>query len=688
MSKNMKKQQSILIVVLFILTISTGFLTGCTSDNTPNNIVATPLLSAVDSTILKNAYTDYEVLRQNVSAQEARQQLLDTLNNKTEVEKAELGLDNYTIFVTCSDGDFVAVDTFELDEEPSQGIGFSGLSFGEPSDDSYLQEHTLIFDGYPSEVTGYSPRDYPGKIQYDVTGGANEKTTCTSKKILVLGPCLWEFPTKPTDDCIKMFKEHGWADEDITAKLITTEPWSAKFDCMKLVPDDFFDLEEYGIILFVGHGEAHVHKNYTDSNIYLQFCYFTDESFTLYPQFNKLKNDQKIVVIDEYMSGDKNSSIVIYRTLIRADLLREKMSTLPSSYVYFASCYGGFFNQLFLEKGAKVVLGWDNMVIGNIADANMENLVRILLENESSAYDAYADHATIKSYSSADPQHPNRGLTPAYQGDELYNFTYRPNVFFNIYPDPLTNNIADSFYFPAWIDTLNIANIPDDADSVNVTLSSGVVIHLKSKGYRVSSSTLTVTDLYDLVFYANANLTIQVKAFDNSGEELADGQSTVDLSAGANSLQINLTEEEGNEESKYVEYDFYGTDITINFTVSSNKWETGKEVTATATCTSSDYKGVTGFIFFFHNCNITIVSHNPPFPVNSSTGRIYGSIKNGTLAEIRWSSGPYSGMQLYGSPATFTIRFRLNSRHAGYVASIQASSAGHEESEMPSIVFR
>jgi hypothetical protein len=191
------------------------------------------------------------------------------------------------------------------------------------------------------------------------------------------------------------------------------------------------------------------------------------------------------------------------------------------------------------------------------------------------------------------------------------------------------------------------------------------------------------------VFYANANLTIQVKAFDNRGEELADGQSTVDLSAGANSLQINLTKEEGNEESTYVEYNSYGTNVTINFTVSSNKWETGKEVTATATCTSSGYmKSVTAFRFFFHNCNVTIVAYNPPFRVNSSTGKIYGEIKNGTLAEIRWSSNSYSGIESFGSPATFTIRFRLNSRHAGYVSSIQASYLGYEESEMPSIVFR
>jgi hypothetical protein len=688
---NLIKQQSILIVVLFILTTSTGFLTGCTSDNTPNNIVATPLLSSVDSTILRNAYTDYEVLRQNVSAQEARQQLLDTLNNKTGVEKVELGVDNYTIFVTCSDGEFVAVDTFELDEEPSQGIGFSGLTYGKSSDDSYLRDHTLIFDGYPPESTGYSPRDYPGKIKYDVTAGSNDKTTCASKKVLVLGPCLWEFPTKPTDDCIEMFKEHGWADEDMTVKLITTVPWSEKFDCTKLVPDDFFDLEEYGIILFVGHGDAHVYKNYNDSNIYLQFCYFTAESFTLYPQLNKLKNDQKIIVIDEYKGGDENSSHVIYRTLIRADLLREKMSTLPSSYVYFASCYGGFFGQLFLEKGAKMVLGWNNMVLGNIADANMENLVGILLENGSSVYDAYADHAIIKSYSSADPHHPNRGLIPAYQGDEFYNFTYtyRPNVFFNIYPDPNVSEIPGLFYFPAWIDNLNITNIPDEATSVSVTLSYGADNSLKLDTYPVSSDTFKITNLNDVMFPANQTLSIQVKALDASKQELTDGQSTLTLSAGANSEQINLTEKKGTEESEYVEYNSYGTNVTINFTVSSNKWETGKEVTATATCTSSGYtKSVTGFRFFFHNCNVTIVAYNPPFRVNSSTGKIYGEIKNGTLAEIRWSSNSYSGIDSFGSPATFTIRFRLNSRNAGYVSSIQASYLGHEPSEMPTIVFR
>jgi hypothetical protein len=192
---NLKKKQSLITGMLLVLImISAGVLTGCTSNNTDRNdytnvVVRYPVLSSVDSTILNNAYDEYEILKNDMSYEEARLQLLEKLNNETGVEKAELGLDNYTIFITYSDGDFAAVDTFELDgDNPQTATGFSSLTSGGYSDNEYLTRHTITFDGFSEPYGSASEYSQSGinEIQFAADEGSPEqKTTCASKKVLV-----------------------------------------------------------------------------------------------------------------------------------------------------------------------------------------------------------------------------------------------------------------------------------------------------------------------------------------------------------------------------------------------------------------------------------------------------------------------------------------------------------------------
>jgi hypothetical protein len=663
MYRNLKNRQSMMIGFLIaFMMISVGFFTGCTNKNQSNYV----LLTGTQHEILDSVNSEYATLLTNLSAEDARTELVNQLNsNYEEVESAELGEDNYTIFIDFSNGRSVAFDTFDSTEYNDSAILFENDNNASGQGFSQYDNYKLFFDGetqappvQDQRLHSFSPLSLSEDTDPELPW---EKTTCGSKKVLMLCPCI---PLNDThEQCKAYFKNHGWTDEDITIK----ENWRL------LKPEDFVHLDDYGFILIFAHGYS---KNFLDeTKSWLQCGLVDNKTIQENALYHQWIEEKKLLIVDTYpreiKEGTNNTTQQwSYDIAIRADALRQNMGDLPGSYVHLASCNGMNFKDAYLLNGAKVFFGWYRSVYDTYADPNQVNIIRCMLEKNYSAYSSYIDDNTVLL----------APLTVKYFSE------------FRLYPLPDASSITKTFYFPAWIDTLNITNIPDDADSVNVTLSNGEVIHLKSKGYHVSSSTLTVIDLDDLVFYANATLTIQVKAFDNSGEELADGKSNFTLTAGANLKQINLTEKESKEERKYVEYSFYGhTNVSIDFSVSSNTWKTGKEVTATATCTNSQKGGVHQFKFSFHNCNVTILDYNPPFPFNSSTGMTYGSIHNGSLGvipEIQWSSNSAEG-NAYGSPATFTVRFRLNSRSAGYISYIQAHCwpIEHDVYSCPQIIF-
>jgi len=668
--------------------ISVGLFTGCmsnNSNNTPTNMVHYPVLSSTDSNVLNNAYTEYDFLKKNVSYIEAREQLLEKLNNKTGVEKAELGVDNYTIFITYADGDFAAVDTYELDEEPTQTTTFSAPTYSGASKDDYLTSHTISFDGFSNDNHYTSEYGYGNvnEINYDVNeGDAQKKTTCGSKNVLVLGPCYWDFPTKPTDDCVSLFKSNGWTNDDITLKLVTISPEKNNTDCMNLQPDDYFQLGSYGIILFIGHGNVKINQNYNDTNLYLQFCYLTNESFVTNPQLQTWKDHKQLIVDHEYVSHSGGSLHYIYSTCIRADLLRQQIKgTLPSSFIYFATCFGSYFNKIFLDKGAKIFFSWDESVLATYADANMKNIIQLMLESKICAYDAYANDAVVKAYPHCDPNNPIHGLVPVGTNGE----PMRINVNFLLYPKPDENDISHLFYFPAWFDKITITGIPDEAKFVNVTLLNSAGNSVKWKRFSVSSPSLSIKNLDDVMFRANGTPTIHVTALDSTGAGLASGEATGVISAGANSKQIDLSVV---EDKPHVEYPFVNSgqlfNITVDFTVSPNKWKTGGEVTATATCTCDGNinVGVQGFCFALCAASGEIVAYNPPLNA-SLLAEGYGSIKNGTDPEIHW--GPF---QKWGSSATFSVTFLLDSKGTQYPYILAWSPWYESSTEIAKIYLR
>jgi hypothetical protein len=536
-------------IVIVVVMINVGLLSGCTSptNNTPSDaMVSYPVLSSTDGSILKTAYYDYQTFKQTMSFQEARIQLLDTLNNHTEgVNAAELGVDGYTIFVTYTDGDFAAVDTFEYTEEPSGQTEFSVL---EPnwlsSPHSSHELEATRFDSYPPEIGSSSSNGYPWvntRSEYNIiVVGPQEKTTCESKKVLVLGPCYWEFPKESTDECIALFQQYGWPDEDIIVKLVTMSPYENNTDCLKLVPDDFFNLADYGIILFPGHGTISAKKDFEAANVYMQFCFFNNASFANTPILEEWKTDKKLIVFDWYKTKIDGVPQFVYMTAIRADLLGQMIKgSLPSSYLCFATCFGEYLGKVFLDRGGKVFLSWNKSVRAVYADANMKNMLQVMLQNESSVYTAYEDPAIVKAYSELDPWHPMRGMQPPMLDGDLPKPSLVYDVQFHILPDPQKESIARLFYLPTWMN-LDITGIPAGTSSLRVSVydSRNMLLITGEQSVGAAQSTLEMKYVGNSCFPPTEELTIDVQAFDGSGDELTSRQTAMTLNAGENTINI------------------------------------------------------------------------------------------------------------------------------------------------------
>jgi hypothetical protein len=176
-------------------------------------------------------------------------------------------------------------------------------------------------------------------------------------------------------------------------------------------------------------------------------------------------------------------------------------------------------------------------VIATYADANMKNIVRLMLEKKCSVYDDFTDESIIKAYHSWDSDNPIRGLVPT----GTLGGPRPPNVNFLLYSKPDENDISHLFYFPAWFNKITITGIPNDATYVNVTLFNSAGNRVKWKHYSVSSPSMNIENLNTILFRANGTPTIQIGAYDTNENEQATAQSKEVISAGGNLKQIDLS---------------------------------------------------------------------------------------------------------------------------------------------------
>ncbi len=180
----------------------------------------------------------------------------------------------------------------------------------------------------------------------------------TSKKVLMIDAIGGL--TAP-EQCIQKFKEQGWTEEDITLKEVT-DPLPSGYYNIK--PEDFFNLADYGIFLYFGHGHSYRAGESAvglEQGIYLDGCYIDQDQINRAPYNLWLQKFQIVITGSSTLEGvnsvrPADQQIKIeeayankkwYFVIIRGDLLREQMTTLPSTDGQMATCYSTFFASIY-----------------------------------------------------------------------------------------------------------------------------------------------------------------------------------------------------------------------------------------------------------------------------------------------------------------------------------------------------
>ncbi len=237
------------IIVVLISVFVGGSLAGCTpvadsGDNGSSDVelpdgVTAP--QAFDVEILEETSDEYVTLRETQTAIEARNTLVDALNaGTTGVSSAGLANDNYTIVLAFEDGSHAALNTIEGfgngDVYDSQAMaGKIAAALREP--ELAGRSSTSLTD--PDALKGPEPGDL--------------KHTPTSRKILFMSAISEDLNGADMDLfeslTTKLVIENNWSTSDITIKTNQAEDGYATLGF-----DDFFDLEDYGVIVIIAHG--------------------------------------------------------------------------------------------------------------------------------------------------------------------------------------------------------------------------------------------------------------------------------------------------------------------------------------------------------------------------------------------------------------------------------------------------
>jgi hypothetical protein len=480
----MKKR---LYLLCNLLVVGAILLIGCASE---------VMLSEADKEILDTATEEYRTLRDTMSPDEAREELVAKLTTEYEgVESAKLGADGYTIFIEFSDDDFAALVTLE------------SFEFSSPSSEgNYYFEHGKRPEHTDPFASDTLPPEFinPRKTASEDTDG---KTTPQSNKVLLLNPLednddIW-YDNHEVDEEFPVFfvdylKEHGWTDDDIDIK----SPGE------NTTLEDYFGFGEYGIIMYFGHGGLLKSEEGGEKYFYIQGCPATDALFQNNPQYREWRKEGKLLIV-------KCLYMTTYSVGIRLDLLKEKMDVLPSSYVHFSTCYGFQAASAFCSKGAKVFLGWDHRVNWNNADGNMFHMLKLMVGENYCAFDAYLDDTIVRP-----PFWPT----------------------FNIYPDPSSDPIATSFYLPAWIN-LTVTGIPEGTSFIRAKVydENSTLLTMDDEEVGSGVTQVEMKEVGGLMLAPTETVAIVVVALGSSGEDLTTGQTTAALNAGANTPQIDLT---------------------------------------------------------------------------------------------------------------------------------------------------
>ena len=323
----------------------------------------TVLLPAADASTLEDQAAGYIAERRTMSSTEAREALVARLLADANVHYAELSADGSTVWVKFKSGYVSAINTVE------------GFGNGAAYDMAPMQAE--FESAMQAKARGLAARRSTARVAATLPC-----TFPTSRKILLMSPGAEEFDGQDVAlfEYIKdyLVQHRGWSADDIVIKYNRAEDEYAT-----LRPEDFFDLDQYGVVIICAHAitretvDADADDDADDDDVVTPGGPGTSDPFNF--GFRALSDHYYYIQVastaggpsvlagsDPYHFGfrvrdsiDWEAELASGRILavnrvdvfkqtsraylyMREDLWSEHLGPLPDSFVYLVTCNGSF----------------------------------------------------------------------------------------------------------------------------------------------------------------------------------------------------------------------------------------------------------------------------------------------------------------------------------------------------------
>jgi len=510
----MKKQKKVFALGITLVMIFIVFA-GCTENNDQQgngnkaalSYVDVEVLSATDSKIADDACTFYLSIRSNQSKNESLTALITQLTSNSDAKVAEL-LDDDTVWIEFQDGKVMTIsehttETYDSADEEYDYYAFKNNLVTE----SYISDEERGYEITSTNIMAASST-LPPLGTAPVTG--DKEHSPSSKKILFMSAATESFNNQDVD-LFNLFSgylihDFGWNEDDITIKYNAE---SDEYHTLNF--DDFFHLQDYGVIVILAHGF------YNQRPIDIHDPLSPEENF-LYTQVRAAGTPEKLIgsyVVDtaeEYLNEriiygvevdpfKKTTTAYFY---IRHDLWFEKIGTLPNSLLFLLHCQRDTGEFIFPSRNVGNYIAWDNPVSPNVA---LDSTWLI-------PYMAVADRPAAQILH--DMIRPKTSSAPGTL--ELY---------------PSEN---DNLYLPAWID-ITLTSHPSDCTQITIDISYEDTTITPPNPSTLTESKDSLPHTFTGLI-PGKRLKISAKALDSTGNVIRLKETTVTLTTGENTLEM------------------------------------------------------------------------------------------------------------------------------------------------------
>jgi len=573
-------------------------LPGC-----PKPPVSNAVFSATDNTALSDYAVSYQNARATQTSADARASVVAALKADPKVSDARLAGDECSIWIDFADGFHGILNTCEGFADGSP-VDLSGIAKGSgemPGAGGNMSGLVSLLDGKRSEKQENCPPTPPSPM---------------AQKVLLLnasGSDLSGVDDNMFPYIANSFIEYdGWSPDDIVIK--------SNANPQKLRLNDFFHLDQYGVILIAGdvaYGDIPWDKSqekaddtlfsyaliqvsptaeYIDASTW-EVIQHSDDPFNVEEAFDK---EQLVFVKKAAFALSPTDGSYLY---MREDLWQEHMGVLPNSIVYLAAPGGEDLYSRFVTNDTGDVAYWDGPVSSQDAVESMQLLTH--MGNDTVA----------------------ETIFQAWEED------WFPTVS-NLYGELVSAMPGDiSIHMTTWLET-SVTNWPAETQTVVTD------IVYNDDAYEVCPPLIdTIQDIPQspntfMGLVPGVNITVFAQAIDSAGGVLAEGQTDICLAPGPNEVSVDLTVVEPK--------------LTVEATPDVFDSNAGGAVTVTATVTSIGGAPLAGRAVTFQSSvpGLVILSNTPVTTDAAGKAILVGNV-------ISLSPGEYGG------PVTVTISATL-----------------------------